>query len=383
MGRSEVSSAPPSAATTKARVLVADDDEAIQRIFGRVLQNAGYDVETASTGVEALKHIESGPIDVLIADIAMPELSGLELLRRVRQVAPSLPVILVTGAPAIESAMEAIEYSVFRYITKPVEREQLLELVEKAAPLHRMLELQRKKGDRDDLHAVAASFGSAIERIWMAFQPIVRADGTVFGYEALLRSDEPALPHPGAVLDAAERLDRLQDLGRVVRARSAAAFASASPSAALFVNLHSRDLLDEDLLAPSAPLSKIADRVVLEITERASLSDVKDLRARVRTLRDRGFRIALDDLGAGYAALTSFPMLEPDIVKIDMSLVRDIDTQPMKRKLVGTMASLCREMKMSVVAEGVETEKERDTLVDLGCELLQGYLLGRPARPTW
>jgi EAL domain-containing protein (putative c-di-GMP-specific phosphodiesterase class I) len=298
-------------------------------------------------------------------------------------VTPSLPVILVTGAPAIESAMEAIEYSVFRYITKPVEREQLLEIVEKAAPLHRMLELQRKKGDRDDLDTLAASFSSAIERIWMAFQPIVRPDGTVFGYEALLRSDEPALPHPGAVLDAAERLDRLDDLGRVVRSRAAAAFAAAAPTAALFVNLHSRDLLDDELLAPDAPLARIADRVVLEITERASLADVKDLRARVRALRDRGFRIALDDLGAGYAALTSFPMLEPDIVKIDMSLVRDIDSQPIKRKLVGTMASLCREMKMSVVAEGVETDKERDTLVDLGCELLQGYLLGRPARPAW
>jgi EAL domain-containing protein (putative c-di-GMP-specific phosphodiesterase class I) len=127
----------------------------------------------------------------------------------------------------------------------------------------------------------------------------------------------------------------------------------------------------------------IAPRVVLEITERASLSDVKDLRARLNTLRDLGFRIAIDDLGAGYAALTSFPLLEPDIVKIDMSLVRDIDSQPMKRKLVKSMTSLCREMKIDVVGEGVETNQEREVLVDLGCDLLQGYLIARPAQPAW
>jgi EAL domain-containing protein (putative c-di-GMP-specific phosphodiesterase class I) len=371
------------AVVSRGRVLVVDDDEAIQRIFSRVLSAARFDVQSASTGVEALAIVEHGGLDALVADISMPGMTGIELLRRVRQMTTSLPVILVTGSPAVETAMEAIEYNVHRYITKPVEPAELVRIVEKAAAMRRMLELRRDDADRDDRAHVAASFTSALERLWMAFQPIVRADGTPFGYEALLRTDEPALPHPGAVLDAAERLDRLDDLGRTVRRRAAAAFAKADPSAALFVNLHSRDLLDDELFSPESPLWALAGRVVLEITERASLSGVKDLRARMRGLRDAGFRIAIDDLGAGYAALTSFPLLEPDIVKIDMSLVRDIDTQPVKRKLVGTMAALCRDMQIAVVAEGVETEKEREVLVDLGCDLLQGYLLGRPARPTW
>lgn len=371
------------AGVSRGRVLVVDDDEAIQRIFSRVLRAARYDVQSASTGVEALAIVERGGLDALVADISMPGMTGIELLRRVRETTTSLPVILVTGSPAVETAMEAIEYNVHRYITKPVEPAELVRIVEKAAAMGKMLELRREDADRHDRARIEASFTSALERLWMAFQPIVRADGTPFGYEALLRTDEPALPHPGAVLDAAERLDRLDDLGRTVRRRAATAFASADPSASLFVNLHSRDLLDDELFSPESPLRALAGRVVLEITERASLSNVKDLRARVRGLRDAGFRIAIDDLGAGYAALTSFPLLEPDIVKIDMSLVRDIDTQPLKRKLVGTMAALCRDMQIVVVAEGVETDKERQVLVDLGCDLLQGYLLGRPARPTW
>jgi EAL domain-containing protein (putative c-di-GMP-specific phosphodiesterase class I) len=216
----------------------------------------------------------------------------------------------------------------------------------------------------------------------MAYQPIVRvADRSLFGYEALLRSEEKALPHPGAILDAAERLDRLDDLGRRIRAAASAPVPQAPPGSMIFVNLHARDLVDETLLSRSSPLSAIADRVVLEITERASLDGVKDARAKIAELRSMGYRIAIDDLGAGYAGLTSFATLEPEFVKLDMSLVRDVDKNPTKEKLIRSMTSLCKELGMMVVAEGVETIQERDVVVSLGCDLLQGYLLAKPGRP--
>jgi EAL domain-containing protein (putative c-di-GMP-specific phosphodiesterase class I) len=154
-----------------------------------------------------------------------------------------------------------------------------------------------------------------------------------------------------------------------------------------FVNLHAHDLMDETLFSARSPLSAFAGRVVLEITERASLEQVKDLRAKVAALREMGFRIAVDDLGAGYAGLTSFATLEPEFVKLDMSLIRDIDSSPMKKTLVRSMTSLCEELGMMVVAEGVETPAERDVLVSIGCHFLQGYLLAKPGNafpaPTW
>jgi EAL domain-containing protein (putative c-di-GMP-specific phosphodiesterase class I) len=120
--------------------------------------------------------------------------------------------------------------------------------------------------------------------------------------------------------------------------------------------------------------------VVLEITERSSLDEVKDARRRVAALREMGFRIAVDDLGAGYAGLSSFTLLEPEIVKLDMSLIRDIHITSTKQKVVRSMTALSKDMGMTVVAEGVETQAERDCLVDLGCDLLQGFLFAKPGR---
>ena len=106
-----------------------------------------------------------------------------------------------------------------------------------------------------------------------------------------------------------------------------------------------------------------------------------DVKPRIAALRGMGFRIAIDDLGAGYAGLTSFTLLEPDVVKLDMELVRGIDTHRTKQSIVTSMVTLCHEMHVEVVAEGVETSAERDVLVDLGCDLLQGYLFAKPGPP--
>src|SRR5262249_26743739 len=189
----------------------------------------------------------------------------------------------------------------------------------------------------------------------------------VFGYEALVRSAEPSLPHPGALFDAAERLGQVEALGRVIREIVPAPLPRAPEDALLFVNLHTRDLNDEHLFSPDSPLAKVASRVVLEITERASLHQVDDVHARVRQLRKMGFRIAIDDIGAGYAGLTSFAMLEPEVVKLDMALVRDVHKTGTKQKLVRSLVHLCRDLNILLIAEGVENAEERDALLSLGC----------------
>jgi EAL domain-containing protein (putative c-di-GMP-specific phosphodiesterase class I) len=147
------------------------------------------------------------------------------------------------------------------------------------------------------------------------------------------------------------------------------------------VNLHTHDLLDDDLYRKDAPLTKLADRVVLEITERAAIDDVSDVRVRVANLRRMGFRIAIDDLGAGYAGLSSFAALEPEIVKLDMSLVRNVHESPIRQRLIGSMTSLCVDMGMQVIAEGIETAAECATVCSFGCNLLQGHLFAKAGQP--
>ena len=117
---------------------------------------------------------------------------------------------------------------------------------------------------------------------------------------------------------------------------------------------------------------------MLEVTERAPIESVPDVRTRRRRLRELGFRLAIDDLGSGYAGLTSFASLEPDFVKLDRGLVTGLDVEPVKRKLVGSIVSVSHELNIAVVAEGVETAAERQTASELGCDLLQGFFFRKP-----
>jgi EAL domain-containing protein (putative c-di-GMP-specific phosphodiesterase class I) len=216
--------------------------------------------------------------------------------------------------------------------------------------------------------------------MWIAFQPVVSwKRRRVFAYEALLRTTEPSMGNPIVLIGTAEKLGRVTDLGRRVRDRVAEHMPSA-PSEFVFVNLHSHDLLDEHLYSPNSRLTQYAERVVLEITERASLAQVTDIEKRISILRNLGFRIALDDLGAGYSGLSSFATLQPEVVKYDMSLVRSVESSPTRRKVISSMTSLFADMNMLVVAEGVETPAERDTLIEIGVDLLQGYLFAKPSK---
>jgi EAL domain-containing protein (putative c-di-GMP-specific phosphodiesterase class I) len=370
-------------------VLLVDDEPTLLRAYARALTGAGHRVATAPDGPTAIQLFQSGQFDVIVSDIAMPGMDGIQLLRHVREKSLDVPVVLVTGSPDVRTALEAVEHGVLRYLVKPVEVPELRKVVARAVQLHRLARVKREAlehlaggnlgvGDRAGLEA---AFRRACASMWMAFQPIVDWQRRcVFGYEALVRSQEPAIPHPGALFDAAERLGQLQDLGRQIRAATAAAAMHAPPGTTVFVNLHPQDLLDEELYRDDAPLSALANRVVLELTERASLDEVKDLRARVAQLRRTGFRIAIDDLGAGYAGLTAFAQLEPEVVKLDMSLVRNVHESATKRKLIQSMTTLCHDLGMQVVAEGVETVQERDALADLGTDLLQGYYFAKPAK---
>lgn len=375
-------------AETKAWVLVVDDEPELLRGVSRGLKLQGYSVTEARNGEEAVQHLSRRAFDVVVSDIVMPGMGGIQLLKEVRQHDLHVPVVLMTGEPAVSTAVQALEYGAFHYLTKPVDVDALDTIVQKAVRMHRMARVKQQAAELlghagalgADRAGLEASFDRAVQSMWMAYHPIIDVNKkTIFGYEALLRSTEPSLPHPGAVIDAAMRLGRLESLGRAIRSLASEPI-PADGDFALFVNLHVTDLTDPSLSDPESPLSKIAHRVVLEITERSSLDEVKDARRRVAALREMGFRIAVDDLGAGYAGLSSFTLLEPEIVKLDMSLVRDIHVTSTKQKVVRSMTALSKDMGMTVVAEGVETREERDCLVDLGCDLLQGFLFAKPGR---
>ncbi len=370
-------------------VLLVDDEPTIVRGFARILTAAGFSVQIAHDGREAADLARGMSFDAIVSDIAMPEMNGLQLLRSVREHDLDVPVILMTGGPAVESAVQAMEYGALRYLIKPVESKQLEEVVARATRLHQMAKIKREAlelfrlegkhlGDRAGLEV---RFANALKTLWLAFQPIVSwGNKSVVAYEALVRNEEPTLRAPPDLFEAAERLGRLRELGQIIRDRVAQTLIDVPIEAEVFVNVHALELDDDSLFDPSAPLSAFAKRVVLEITERAPLDKIKDANARVAQLRSMGYRIAVDDLGAGYAGLTSFAHLEPEVVKVDMSLIRGLDQSPTKQKLLRSIVGLCRDLEIKMIAEGIETVEERDTLVRLGGDLCQGYLFARPGR---
>ena len=368
------------------RVLLVDDDEVVQRAYARALGRAGYEVAAAADSGSAERQIQEHAFDVIVSDIGLPGLDGLQLLRIIRQRDLDVPVLLMTGAPDLATAVAAVEFGALRYLVKPIEAEALHKAVRYAARLHHIARLKRQAlawtaeagahgvGDRA---ALENGFHRALESLFMVYQPIVSwRSRCIYAYESLMRTRESCLPSPPAVIEAAQRLGRQFDLGRQIRNRVAADMAGRTET--VFVNLSAEDLLDEHLHSGGAPLSQQAARVVLEITERTALDDVAEAGTRIAHLRTLGYRVAIDDLGAGYAGLSSFAQLDPEVVKLDMSLIRGLHQSRSKMRLVRSLYEAFGDLQILVVAEGVETPEERDALAALGADLMQGYLFARP-----
>jgi EAL domain-containing protein (putative c-di-GMP-specific phosphodiesterase class I) len=376
------------------RVLVADDSPAMREMIATILRDNAFEPLLAEDGAQALDMLKSQSIDVVLSDIRMPKMDGIALLEAVKGYDADIPVLLLTGVPELSTAIKAVELGAFRYLTKPVTIADLAQAVARALQLCRLARAKRqaaslylREQDDDARRRLGVDLDESLRALTMAYQPLVDVERKhILGYEALLRCSG-ALPGPTEILDAAERLDRMAEVGRcvrraVVRSLSMAPPWPSSPSSAagwwLFINLHPLELLDSDLLDPLSPLAEHARHVVLEVTERSHLDRVDRLAHRIAELRKLGYRVAVDDLGAGYASLESFAQLQPDFVKLDMSLVQNAPGDAVRRRLIRSMIQVCDELGIEVVGEGVETIEQRDTLSRLGCRIMQGYLFARP-----
>lgn len=357
----------------KATVLVVDDDDLFLRVCSGILRRAGLTVETVNDPTRALERIEQRHFDAIVSDVCMPSINGLSLLRAVREVDHSVPVVLMTGAPTLETAISAIDLGVHKFMPKPFDVDAFVTAVKEAVA---------RRSTTDDLGAAHCRLNRALDGLWMAYQPIAQVStGKALSYEALLRTTATEVKGPGDVLDLAEKTQRLFELGRRIRAVTAADLVHLPLEIDLFVNLHPEDLDDPDLYDPTAPLTQHAKRVVLEITERASLAHNHSLVDHIRALRELGYRVAVDDLGAGYAGLTTLSLVQPEFVKLDASLVRGIEASAVNQLIVTAVLDLSAELGARVVAEAIETPAELRTLQRLGVDLMQGYLFARPAKP--
>jgi len=216
----------------------------------------------------------------------------------------------------------------------------------------------------------------ALSSLRLAYQPIVDWSARrVVAYEALVRGREPGLRRPRAILRHAGAHGLIPLVGRRVRALAAGAVEALPAAVALHVNLHPVELSDRALYRAAPAL---AGRVVLELTEEPRGTGVAAQRAAFVALRRLGYRLALDDLGAGHHDAALLHALRPDIAKLDRSLVRGCARDRRRRRRLASLCREARELGVELVAEGIEDEDDREAVLTAGCDRFQGFLFGKP-----
>jgi len=238
------------------------------------------------------------------------------------------------------------------------------------------------------MSCVACRDGTGFEQpISMAFQPIVDIrNRTVFAYEALVRGPEGQ--GAAAVLAQVSPDNRyaFDQLCRTTAIEQASELDATAAGAGLSINFLPNAVYEPKAcirvtLAAAMRTGFPLNKIIFEFTEDEAI-DTSHILNILRSYRAMGFRTAIDDFGAGYAGLGLLTQFQPDIVKLDMALIRDVDTDRVKRAIVRNTLCMLRDLGIEPVCEGIETRAEYHALSDLGVGLMQGYLLAKPGFET-
>lgn len=228
------------------------------------------------------------------------------------------------------------------------------------------------------------------DSFYVDFQPIVSATSPtkVFAYECLLRgrdSEGETVP-PGLIFDTARGAGLLFQVDRAARLTAIRDASTHGITTPIFINFNPTSIYDpafclRTTIAAIEEAGISPDRIVFEVVESDAVRDTNHLLNIVRSYRQRGFRIALDDLGAGYGSLNLLTSLRPDFVKFDRELIHGVNLDPYKQKVFVKLLEMARDLDVHTLAEGIETEGEYRWLAEQGVEYLQGYFFARPASP--
>ena len=309
---------------------------------------------------------------------------GVRLIRREAQEDPSMDLGLHTLCRSLvrrlDSAFRRDLSALNQEAGIGIETEVGLFTVTPVSSLTAAQELDGHIAELNDLLDMIAN-----QELTCQFQPIVDLrDGYTYGYEALIRSPKGRLVRRfGQMFEAADRASMVAWFDIACQEQCFVQAAKLGLKRSLFVNMDAAglaylDLHDRSLAARAHDLGLSPSRIVIEITERQAIEDFPRLIQYMNRLRADGFKIAIDDAGAGYNSLYTISEMRPDFIKIDRAMVRNIDVNGERRALLAALLQYARRIGTAVLAEGAETEGELATLIDLGIPYGQGYLMGRP-----
>jgi EAL domain-containing protein (putative c-di-GMP-specific phosphodiesterase class I)/CheY-like chemotaxis protein len=382
------------------RVLLAEDEPGVRRAIVDVIEAFPTMRLVAVVGdaEEAIAATVRELPDVAVLDVRMPEGGGARAAREIAARAPGTRVVALSAHDDRESVASMLRAGALGYVVKGGGIEELIEAIQRAARGLASLsgavatgvsvELEegigiRERREREQLERVAA-VRQALEpgAIRPVFQPIVDlTTGEAVGFEALSRFAVAPIQPPDWWFKLAAGVGLLEDLELAAIHEAVAQIERLPRGAYLSLNLSPDTASAAEFEAALLGLER--QRTVLEVTEHAEVPDYMALAEALTPFRQRGARLAVDDAGAGFASLRHILQLEPDIIKLDISITRNVDSDRSRHALASALASFGEEMGIELVAEGIETRTELEALRALGVRFGQGYFLGRPAaQPT-
>lgn len=381
-----------------ASVLVIDDTEANVALLRAVLTRAGLrNLHLHTDPRQAVDQLDQIEPDLVLVDLHMPHLDGYAVLDRLRVHAGGayLPALVLTADTSAQAIQRALSSGARDFLTKPFDAIEVILRVRnllETRDLHQQLRRHNQclraqlagsqlnaQHEQDQLQIQRARILGTIaeEALQVVFQPVFDLTfDSVVGLEALARF--PGQPRRGPDIWFAEaaRVGLGVELEALAVRSALRALPDLPGGVFLAVNVSPATLLSEQLQTEAA--HDAWPRVVLELTEHVPVEDYDVLHAAAAVLRGHGARLAADDAGAGYAGFRHLLGLRADIIKADLSLIRNIDTDPARRALTSALVQFTRDTSTHLIAEGVETPGELDTLRGLGVRWAQGYHLARP-----
>ncbi len=363
------------------KLIVLDDDDIAREIVSASAQRAGFECTGYASAKQFQAESKLHEHDFLVLDLNLEDTDGIEVLQLLSKQDFRAPILLVSGLEerVLFSTMRvgaALGLQLLEPIRKPLRPSELGAILESISSKKALLRQEdlKKALEREDLR--------------VAYQPKVSLqDGRVAGAEALCRWTHPErgpIPPPEFVA-LAEDGPLIEDLTYFVAEeafRACKQWASEGHRMSVAVNVSATSLMDRTFSTKLARLVQETgvqtDQITLEITETSAMSDAADMLAMLTQLRIRGFNLSMDDFGTGYSSLTQLHRLPFSEVKIDKSFIQNMDGDQEARVITRAMIGLGHNLGMRVVAEGIETLAVMKLLQEEGCDIGQGFYLGKP-----
>lgn len=380
-------------------VLIVDDEPLNVRLLEVALKDVeGLRVVTTTSALEAASLFQEVGPDLVLLDLHMPGMDGVAVMGQLHDLIPAedfVPIMVLTADVTRESREAALRAGAHDFLLKPLDPTEVVLRVSnllRTRALH--LAVQRNRADlaerlrrhEDRLREEQQRLAQIAERIWdvldreaveMVFQPIVDlASHEAVGYEALARFEGEPVRGPDQWFAEANERGLGRELEFLAVARALALLDQIPAQKFLTLNLSPKWVASGDFAEFLE--GRDGSRLVVEFTEHTRIEDYPALVAQMEILRERGFRFAVDDAGAGFASLQHILRLRPDWIKLDIELTRGVDADPARRALAASLVFFADEVGAHVISEGVETAAEESALADIGVRFAQGYHLGRP-----